>query len=209
MITVAVVNLKGGTGKTTTAGFLAHVWHERGRRVLLVDADPQASAARWSEDAEWPIPVVQLASPRLHVNLPGIVSDQDVVVIDTPPSDSPPIVTSALRVATHVVVAIPPNPADQERLGEVAALLDDVATLRRDGRTPPAAVLLTRVDGRTAAPAVYREVMTESGWQVLRAEARAVQRFAQAVGSPIERAAATAYGDAADELEQMTQEVAS
>lgn len=209
MITVAVVNLKGGTGKTTTAGFLAHVWHERGQRVLLVDADPQGSASRWAEDAGWPFPVVQMASKSLHSKLPGIVSNQDVVVIDTPPWNSPPIVTSALRIATHVVIAIPPNSADQERVSEVEALLDDVATLRADGRRPVTAVLMTRVDGRTAAPGVYRELMSDSGWRVLRAEARAVQRFAQAVGSPVERASATAYGDAVDELEQMTTEVDS
>lgn len=209
MIIVAVVNLKGGTGKTTTAGFLAHVWHERGRRVLFVDADPQGSASRWAEDAAWPFPVVQMASKYLHEKLPGIVSNQDVVVIDTPPWNTPPIVTSVLRIATHVVIAIPPNAADQERLGDVEALLDDVTPLRADGRAPVTVTLMTRADGRTAAPGVYREVMTDSGWRVLRAEARAVQKFAQAVGSPVQRASATAYGDAVDELEQMTTEVAS
>ncbi len=49
-----MVNLKGGSGKTTTAVFLAHEWATRGRSVLLVDVDPQATALRWSEQAGCP-----------------------------------------------------------------------------------------------------------------------------------------------------------
>lgn len=45
--TIAVVNRKGGSGKTTTAVSVAAALAERGLPVLLVDLDPQASASSW------------------------------------------------------------------------------------------------------------------------------------------------------------------
>ena len=47
--TVAVVNHKGGVGKTTTAVCLSGALVEQGKRILLIDLDPQASASKWLE----------------------------------------------------------------------------------------------------------------------------------------------------------------
>lgn len=44
MRTIAVILKKGGSGKTTTAVNIATVLHQKGKRVLLVDLDPQANA---------------------------------------------------------------------------------------------------------------------------------------------------------------------
>lgn len=46
-ITVAMVNQKGGTGKTTLATNLARALQRAGERVLLADSDPQGTARDW------------------------------------------------------------------------------------------------------------------------------------------------------------------
>ena len=46
---LALANLKPGTGKTTSAVWLAHVFVQAGNSVLLVDADPSGSALEWSD----------------------------------------------------------------------------------------------------------------------------------------------------------------
>lgn len=203
MIVLAVVNFKGGTGKTTSAAFLAHALHEQGRRVLVVDADPQGSAQRWNEHAGgWPVPVVGLASRTLHRQLAGVVGDRfDVVVIDTPPlADERGIVMSALQVATDVLVPVAPTPIECERMSVVRDALDAAADLRASGQPPRMAVLLTRTVAGAASTGVWREQLVEAGDRVLRVNVGRLERYSQAYGDPIDRASATAYGDAVAEL---------
>ena len=45
MKTIAIYNMKGGVGKTTTAVCLSYLAAEAGRRTLLWDLDPQAAAS--------------------------------------------------------------------------------------------------------------------------------------------------------------------
>ena len=196
---ITVANLKGGSAKTTTAAFLAQALHDAGLSVLVVDADPQASALRWSEAAGWAMPTVGLPVRTLHTQLAGIATARDVVVIDTPPLEvQAGIVRSALRAADLVVVTTAPTPMEVERVSAVRAALDDVASLRPDGCPPQAVVLLTRTVARAASTAAWRSALEAAGWQVLASEVRRLEAIAQAAGDPITDTGP--YGDVASEI---------
>lgn len=203
---LTVTNLKGGTSKTTSSAYLAAALAELGRRVLIVDADPQGSIGRWAELADWTIPVRGMPTGRLHVPGVGVArelerGDVDTVVIDTPPTDRDrSIVESAVRAATHVVVPIAPTTAELERMDVVAQLIADVGHARAGG-PPLTSVLLTRVDGNAKSEtAIHREALVAAGWYVHRPTVAAVRQFRQAWGAPLARPLRTAYGDVAAEL---------
>jgi len=202
VVILVVANLKGGTGKTTTAAYVAHVLHEWGDRVLLVDADPQGSALRWAEVADWPVATTALPTPKLDRDLPGIVGDRfDAVVIDTPPlAHDRGIVIAALRAATHVLIPMAPSPIEYDRLPATTGAIDTAAEQRPDGHRPEVAILLTKTVASASSTGVYRAVIEEDGYQVLRVAVGHLQRYALAYGQPIERAAATAYADAMEQL---------
>ena len=203
MIVLAVVNLKGGSTKTTTAAFLAHVLYEQGQRVILVDADPQGSALAWADAAGgWPLPVVGMATKGLHRDLRGVVGpDRDVVVIDTPPlEDHSGIVMSALRVATDVLVPLAPTPIEVDRMSAVREAITAAADLRPGGEPPRVAVLLTRTVPNAVSTPTWRQALSFAGDRVLKTQVGRLERFSQAYGDPIERASATAYGDVVAEL---------
>lgn len=196
---LAVVNLKGGAGKTTSTAWCAHALHERGRRVLVVDADPQRSALTWHQAAGWPLACFALPSEKLQREVPGHAAGRyDVVVIDTPGTEEGRAITrSAVKAATHVLVPSAPTPIEYERLRGLRALLDDVADA---GHEFDLGVLFNRVRPNTASATTYRDAMTADGWRVLRATVGLRERYGQSFGEPVVDAVASEYGAAVAEL---------
>lgn len=191
---LAILNLKGGTGKTTSSVFLAAALQRRGERTLLVDADPQGSALAWSALVEdWPIATIGLPQPVLHRQVGQLGRGYDHVVIDCPPA-SEAIVRSALLVADVVLLPMAPSMMDLERLKPTLTLLADVAPQNE----PAFWALLTRVRRGTTMSSASREYLQHLDVPVLCAEIPLREVFARALGEV--PPAGTAYDEVLTEL---------
>lgn len=98
---IAVANVKGGVGKTTTAVYLAAAAAEHGE-VVLVDADRQGSSAEWLE--ERPVEGITVVEAPSERTLTKAMSRRNgVVVVDTPPGDHR-LLQAAIDSAHAIVV---------------------------------------------------------------------------------------------------------
>jgi chromosome partitioning protein len=82
---LAVVNQKGGTGKSTVATNIASCFAAEGREVLLIDADPQHTALDWRADRPNDQPLLQaigLPVRNLHQELEPFRRKYEVIIID-------------------------------------------------------------------------------------------------------------------------------
>lgn len=111
---LSVINEKGGSGKSTVATNLATALHRAGRRVVLVDADPQGTARDWRdaspEGADLP-PVVGIDRANMLQSSLKTLAGNDVLVIDAPAKANE--MAQAIVGASHVaLIVIQPSGAD-------------------------------------------------------------------------------------------------
>ena len=103
---IVVAALKGGVGKTTTSVYLSALASAR-RPALLVDADPQASAADWVENAPDDtferVTLVEAPTDRLLLKALDRLDAEEVAVVDTPPGNER-LLAKALERADVAVV---------------------------------------------------------------------------------------------------------
>jgi chromosome partitioning protein len=133
-VIVAVLTQKGDVGKTTLARHLADRWGGKGKRVVVVDADPGGSALDWSaQPAKEALPrlfgILGPARDTRHRDAPETARNADQVVIDGPPRRAA-LMRSALLAADLIVIPAPPSPFDGWASGEILRLIREARGLR-------------------------------------------------------------------------------
>lgn len=110
--TVAVLNQKGGVGKTTLTSNLGEAFKRSGQSVLLVDNDPQGSLRDWNEASDGDVlPVVGLDRETLAKDIEAIKAQYDLVLIDGAPQ-SGKLAAAAIKAADLVLIPVTPSPYD-------------------------------------------------------------------------------------------------
>ena len=144
MAIIAVAGRKGGVGKSTIVGNLAGELSDMGRRVAVLDADPQHSLAAWAAQGEGMLSrcvekVKGADGETLRAKARAAEKTADVVLIDTPPG-MPEITYQAALVADLFLLPCGPSPLDLFSLKEALslALIEERAVSRarhrRDAR---------------------------------------------------------------------------
>lgn len=205
---VALLNQKGGTGKTTLAVHLAGELALQGRRVLLVDADPQASALDWAETRSrggHPRLFGAIGLPRetLHREIPDLARSVDDVVIDGPPRVTA-LVRSAMLACDLVLVPVQPSAYDVWASQAVLELLAEAQVYKPDLKA------LFVVNRQVVRSVIAREVRSTLGRLNISAlRGGLAQRviFAETAGSGRLVREIDAQGAAAREIAGVTQEL--
>ena len=161
---LAVLNEKGGVGKTTIATNLARGLQLAGQSAIIIDSDPQGSARDWyaaaKEDNPLP-PVVGMDRPPLFKNLKHVAQEFAWAVIDGSPRVEELSVAS-IKVADLILIPVQPSPYD---IWAAESLVDLVKTRQEltNGK-PAAAFLISRQIVGTKLAGEVREAL--EGYQL-------------------------------------------
>lgn len=199
MIIIAITSQKGGSGKTTLAVHLATRAAQAGYESCVIDTDPQATAAAWSDWRGDFLPVVVTAPPaRLTRTIESAKKNGvDFIVIDTPPH-ADAAAREAIKTADIVLVPTKPRAFD-------LAALEPIADLVSFAKKPAYVILNAVPSGATVLASEARETARTMGLEICPVELGDRAAFHRSSAKGEAASESEPEGKAAGEIETMWQ----
>jgi chromosome partitioning protein len=202
----ALVNQKGGVGKSTLSVHLAVWLFERGRKVVLVDADAQGASSVWLKEAAPDITIVRLQTPDdILEQIPKLQAEADEVIVDGPAGLSE-LTRTILFVTEFAILPCGPSVLDLRAVNDAIRVVRQVQTIRKG---PPRAVLVPnrlqvqyRLSQELLEASKGLEIPAVGGLRLRQAYADAVGQ-----GTVVWRMATQSARDAAEEVQELFREL--
>jgi chromosome partitioning protein len=128
-----VLNSKGGSGKSTVSTNLASYYSTQGKKVVLVDFDPQSSSLEWLEARpSGRSTIIGIDASKGYNRLPR---SADYVIYDTPAAVHGKQINAYLRRAQSIIIPVMPSPIDMRAaIPFIQAVLANGRIARKESR---------------------------------------------------------------------------
>lgn len=208
---ICVCHQKGGAGKSTLTMQLAGTLGLRQHKTLVVDADPQGTAIRWSasaaDDKPFPAKVAGMgaAGAKVHREVKKFADEYEFIIVDCPPAVESPVPESALLISDLALIPCIPSPPDIWAANGITGLITRISAVNEALQSR---LVINQTKERTVLARDVKELLDNFGIERAKTELgqREVYRHSALYGTTVHYFGKQAT-DATAEIESLADEI--